>query len=238
MKIILLLIQSLLLLLSFPASAGISVDVTRIIFQESDSARGKTIGIRSAENSGSPYLIKAQVIKDILGSQVNTPFFVAPSLFRIEPGTSNQVVIMKKDSQLPHDRESLFYFRAVAVPASAKGGLKAAPVVAGELQVASATVLKLYYRPAGLSMPSQQAFANLKFTANGKSVDVSNASPYFVTLSGIKINSSKITLDKNATKNVIPPYSSLSYNSPLQGNNVTWTIINDYGGHEVFNGKI
>lgn len=240
MKIMQLFTYTLFLFLSFCFSvyAGISVDVTRIIFQENDSARGKTIGITSAENSQGPYLIRAQVTGDILGSQVNTPFFVTPSLFRIEPGTSNQLVIMKKESQLPRDRESIFYFRAIAVSASPKGDLSAAPVVAGELQVASATILKLYYRPNGLSMTSQQAFANLKFKANGKSVEIKNASPYFVTLSSIKINNKNIALDKNAANNIIPPYSEINYKSTLQGNEVAWTVINDYGGNEVFNGKI
>ncbi|MCP6514158.1 fimbria/pilus periplasmic chaperone, partial [Klebsiella pneumoniae] len=48
------------------------------------------------------------------GNNVQTPFITTPSLFRLEPGSTNQVLVVKKPGAdgLAKDRESLFYFRS------------------------------------------------------------------------------------------------------------------------------
>lgn len=111
---------SSLVLLSATSVAGIAIDSTRIIFQAADDTTGKSVGITSSSGSLTPYLIKAQILKTPAGEQADTPFLVTPSLFRLEPGSTNQVRIMKKNTALPQDKESVFYLRAIATPAGEK----------------------------------------------------------------------------------------------------------------------
>ncbi|WP_306297295.1 fimbrial biogenesis chaperone [Morganella morganii] len=87
---------SSLVLLSATSVAGIAIDSTRIIFQAADDTTGKSVGITSSSGSLTPYLIKAQILKTPAGEQADTPFLVTPSLFRLEPGSTNQIRIMKK----------------------------------------------------------------------------------------------------------------------------------------------
>lgn len=94
---------SSLVLLSATSVAGIAIDSTRIIFQAADDTTGKSVGITSSSGSLTPYLIKAQILKTPAGEQADTPFLVTPSLFRLEPGSTNQVRIMKK---IPHCRRT------------------------------------------------------------------------------------------------------------------------------------
>ncbi|WP_159175192.1 molecular chaperone, partial [Klebsiella pneumoniae] len=103
--------------------------------------------------------VRAQVSRDIEGNNVQTPFITTPSLFRLEPGSTNQVLVVKKPGAdgLATDRESLFYFRSVAMPAGEKQSASPSSVVGGSLQVSTATVVKLFYRPGGLALPQQQA---------------------------------------------------------------------------------
>uniref|UniRef100_UPI003003E692 fimbrial biogenesis chaperone n=1 Tax=Pectobacterium carotovorum TaxID=554 RepID=UPI003003E692 len=81
------------------ANAGISIDSTRVIFEASDHARGQSVGVSSTDSSTSPYLIKAQVTRDIEGKHAQTPFVTTPSLFRLEPGSTHQVLIVKKQAR-------------------------------------------------------------------------------------------------------------------------------------------
>ncbi|HHR6227729.1 TPA: fimbrial biogenesis chaperone, partial [Providencia alcalifaciens] len=94
-----------LLLLSASSLAGVAIDATRIIFSASDNTTGKSVGITSSSQSATPYLIKAQILQTPYGDNGETPFVVTPSLFRLEPGSTNQVRIMKKNGALPQNKE-------------------------------------------------------------------------------------------------------------------------------------
>ncbi len=116
------------------AFAGISIDSSRIIFQSSDDARGRSVGVTSSVSSVAPYLVRAQFSRDIEGNNVQTPFITTPSLFRLEPrAVQNQVLVVKKPGAdgLAKDRESLFYFRSVAMPAGEKQSASPSSVVGG-----------------------------------------------------------------------------------------------------------
>ncbi|CNI73477.1 fimbrial biogenesis chaperone [Yersinia intermedia] len=229
---------AVLLLAAAPATAGISADATRIIFQASEVARGESIGLTSSATSLSPYLVKTQVTRDVQGQAVQVPFVTTPSLFRLEPGTTNQVRIMKTPGDLPHDRESLFYFRAVAMPAGLADSASPSPAVTGALQVATATVIKLFYRPVGLAIPQAQAMGQLQFAASKQGLKVTNPTPYYITLNSLRVNSTPVRLRVEDYSSMIAPYSSAWYRGAPQQGTVAWTTINDYGGTEVFHGTV
>lgn len=227
-----------LLLVAAPAMAGISADATRIIFQVDNAPQGKSIGLTSSVASLSPYLVKTQVTQDMQGLLTQVPFVTTPSLFRLEPGTTNQIRMMKTPGDLPRDRESLFYFRAVAMPAGFGDTFSSPPAVSGALQVATATVIKLFYRPGGLTMPQPQAMGKLQFSADRQGLKVINPTPYYITLHSLRVGHTPVKLRVDDGSSMIAPYTSTGYRNAPHSGAVEWTTINDYGGTEVFHGSV
>lgn len=221
------------------AVAGISLDSTRIVFSAADTASGQTVGISSSAQSSTPYLVKAQVLKDVKGQQTVTPFSVTPALFRLEPGATNQVRIMKTGSQaLANDKESLFYLRVMAVPAG-KGHEPAAKTeLGGAITVSTGSIVKLFYRPAGLSMTQQQGMAALQFSRQGQSLRVTNPSPYYVTLTSLTVGGKAVNLSARQQNTMIAPFGQMTYTGANTAGKVTWQAINDFGGTEKFNGTV
>lgn len=223
---------------SISAIAGISLDATRIIFLSSDERKGQSIGVTSSAESLSPYLIKAQVLKDIQGHSADVPFVVTPSLFRLEQGKTNQIRILKTSGTLPQDRESVFYLRVMAMPAGEKGITTEPTKVEGALTVSTGSIIKLFYRPTSLSMTHQQAMQSLQFSHQGQKLKVTNLSPYFITLSSLKIGNQSVPLSVQKQNTLIAPFSSQTYMTKAVTGQVSWQAINDYGGTEVFHGVI
>ncbi|HGS4463326.1 TPA: molecular chaperone [Vibrio metschnikovii] len=215
--------------------AGISLDTTRIIFTTENERQGLSVGISSSKQSIVPYLVKAQVLSDIEGSNSDVPFIVTPSLFRLEPGSTNQVRIVKIDKDLPIDKESIFYFRTTAIPAGDKNSSEFQTVVGGALSVSTGSIIKLFYRPNGLPITQKQAMANLVFSYENNHIEVKNPTPYFITLSKLIIDDVKVPL--NLKNTMIEPYSSQIYLVDVSKlGSIEWQAINDYGAKEIFYG--
>ncbi|HIC8852873.1 TPA: fimbrial biogenesis chaperone, partial [Klebsiella pneumoniae] len=139
---------------------------------------------------------------------------------------------------LAKDRESLFYFRSVAMPAGGKQSASPSSVVGGSLQVSTATVVKLFYRPGGLALPQQQAMGMLQFSSTGQGLRVTNPTPYYITLADLKVAGVRVPLSAVAGNTMIAPFGAQLYaRAPHQGR-VEWKAINDYGGTEVFHGSV
>lgn len=217
------------------ALAGISLDNTRLVFPEQSGTKGQTIGVTSSTRSTEPYLVKAQVLANVQGTNTQTPFSVTPSLFRLEIGATNQIRVLKTETKaLPNDRESLFFLRVMALPAQQKG-----TVIAGSsVIVSTGNVIKLFYRPAGFSISQPRAMASLQFSRQGNALKVTNPSPYFITLSSLKVGDKSIDINVTQKKSMIAPFDSLTYQNVTATGKVTWRAINDYGGVELFHGDI
>lgn len=221
------------------AVAGISFDSSRLIFSASDQANGQSIGVSSSAQSPSPYLVKAQVLGDVRGDKTDTPFSVTPSLFRLEPGSTNQLRILKTGNQLlAKNKESLFYLRMIALPAGQGSELAPKMEVGGAVTVSTGSVIKLFYRPAGLSQTQQQAMAGLQFTQQGNTLRVANPSPYYVTLTSLTVGGKAVAVSARHKNTMIAPFSQMTYSRTGTSGSVTWQAINDFGGVEKFNGKI
>lgn len=229
---------SLFLIVTTSVMAGISTDSTRIVFSASRDARGQSVGVSSAVSSPSPYLVKTQVTRDVAGNDVQTPFVTSPSLFRLEPGGSNQVLIVKRASDLPQDRESVFYFRSVAMPAGEKSVNTESPIVGGALKLSTATVIKLFYRPNGLPFPHQRAMSMLQFSAGRQGLEVKNPTPYYITLASLRVGGKAVSLVPASGNTLITPFGQQVYTGASYQGAVEWKAINDYGGIEVFHGSV
>lgn len=231
-------IAASIILVSVSSVAGIVIDNTRIIFQAAGDSAGKSIGITSTTNSLIPYLVKAQILKTIKGDDADTPFLVTPSLFRLEPGATNQVRIMKKPINLPHDRESVFYFRTIAVPSGEKNDSTQESNIGGMLQVSTGNIIKLFYRPANLGMTQQQAMRSLQFSSDRNGLKITNPSPYYISLDALKIGDTKIAMSIKNGNTMIAPFSSNTFSDVLHKGRAEWKAINDYGATEVFYGFV
>lgn len=198
-------------LIPFSAGAGISLDATRLMFSENNSRQGAGIGVTSSPASSSPYLVKARVVTTPDAVSTDTPFVVSPSLFRLEPGTTNQLRIMLSRGGLPGDRESVYYLQVTAQAAGKNNEAGKLEKLGGAVVVSSGTVIKLFYRPAGLTVSPQHAMAGLQFSRRGQQLYVYNPSPYFITLSSLKAGEKTVPLSAAKQNTMLAPFSGLTY---------------------------
>lgn len=219
--------------------AGISLDSSRIVFHDSNAVQGVSIGVTSSAQSTAPYLVKAQILGNIQGTQTQNVFSVTPSLFRLEPDSTNQLRILKTGTQpLPQEKESIFYLRVIGLPARINGNIENNMNIGGTITVSTGSVIKVFYRPKGLAMTQQTAMSSLRFSRQAHQLKISNPTPYFITLSSLTIGNKAIAMSVREQNMMIAPFSHLTYSSNTISKNVTWKAINDYGEIEVFHGEI
>lgn len=226
------------LLNSVPVFAGISLDGTRIIFYAENEKNGASIQVRSGSSSATPYLVKTQVTRDTSGQQIDVPFITTPSLFRLESGNSNQVRILSRPYHFATDRESLFYFRVTAVPTTQAPEQNNQYKLGGDLQLASGNVIKLFYRPKGLTITPEKAASGLIFSNTAQGIKIANPTPYYLTLSSVQVNGNAVNIKTSPGSNMVAPFSDSVFPYPRTTGTVQWQVINDYGGLDTSHGKI
>ncbi|MGT0885620.1 fimbrial biogenesis chaperone, partial [Shigella sonnei] len=93
------------------------------------------------------------------------------------------------------------------------------------LKIATQSVIKLFWRPKGLAYPLGEAPAKLRCTSSADMVTVSNPTPYFITLTDLKIGG------KVVKNQMISPFDKYQFSLPKGAKNssVTYRTINDYG---------
>ncbi|HEM7143858.1 TPA: molecular chaperone [Providencia stuartii] len=228
----------LLLLSTTSAMAGIVLHGTRIIYNESQDNVGANITIKSEDNSNTPYLVRTQIYRDVQGQIAQNNFITTPSMFRLEPSDLNQVKILKVKNDLPKDRESIFYFRAIALPATDRLDNNSTPKLAGSLQIATGNTIKVFYRPVQFSVSQKEAMGLLKFSLQNNGLKVTNPTPYYITLSEIKVGNKLAKLEPKLGNTMISPFSDMLYQDIHQKGKVQWSAINDFGGKDQFDGWV
>ncbi|AYO39787.1 fimbria/pilus periplasmic chaperone [Serratia sp. P2ACOL2] len=207
------------------ASAAISLDRTRIVFDGGEKSQSLTV---SNQNKQLPYLAQGW-LEDAQGNKIQTPLTILPPVQRIEPGAQSQIKIqaLPAANLLAQDRESLFYFNLREIPPKSDKP--------NTLQIALQTRIKLFYRPAAI-VPTKTQMANpwqekLTLTRQGDSYQLNNPTPYFITLvdAGSKPGVEGV---KGFEPVMIPPkgQAPLGINAGVLGANPVLTYINDYGG--------
>lgn len=206
----------ILLALCVNAHAGIVVDGTRFIFDADKPSITFTVN-----NTAQQRFLVLSKVQDAEGqSSDRVPFMTTPPLFPLLPGHSNIVRIMRLGGDLPNDRESLFWLSVASIPETQNKP----PVNA--LQVAIRSRMKLFYRPAGLKGREEEAYRQLAWKVQGGSTEVSNPTPYYVTLFNLRVNGRAV---ENAGM-VAPFATEVKSICPTSGSCVLqWQTINDYG---------
>ena len=204
------------------ADAAVALDRTRVIFE--GNQKSMSVNVRN-DNANLPYLAQSWV-EDADGHKIQSPLMALPPLQRLEPGAKSLVKIQLApgaEAKLPQDRESLFYFNLREIPPKSQK--------ANVLQLALQTRVKMFYRPASLvqkGVGSETAWQEqLTLTRQGDRYQVTNPTPYYVTL---------VADGKTDMKPLmLAPRSSadLGVRAAALGSTPHIAYINDWGGRPV-----
>ncbi|MGC8401214.1 fimbrial biogenesis chaperone [Enterobacter mori] len=205
------------------AYATVSPDRTRIIF----NASAKSVSVRLTNQSKTdPYLAQSW-IEDKAGKKTREFISPIPPLLRIEPDEQAQVRLMaqQKLSQLPADRESLFYYNMREIPKAEQKNV---------MQIAMQSRLKLFWRPKAIELKEGQ-FVPLDKVAISRSTEglqLKNASPYYITVGYIGLNGK--TLLPGAESVMVEPFGQASQTLRNLPAEFQIGYVGDYGGLEMF----
>ncbi|MDF4219522.1 fimbrial chaperone, partial [Bacillus subtilis] len=222
------------LLASAPVFADIIISGTRIIY----IADKKDVNVRLENKGNRPLLIQNWLDTgddNADPSQIKVPFTSTPPVSRIEPKRGQTVKVMfTGTTQLPADRESVFWFNVLEVPPKPD-----AEKVANQslLQLAFRTRIKLFYRPDGLKGNPSEAPLALKWFWSGSegkaSLRETNPTPYYVSFSSgdLEASGKRYPID---VKMIAPFRDGVMKVTGLNGKassaKVHFYAINDFGG--------
>lgn len=199
---------------------GFSLGSTRVIYKAEEKEATVTV-INTASNA--PFLAQSWLSNmDEVSDQPKPPFVLTPPLYRQDKG-KNTLRIVKLGGELPKDRESVYWVNVKAIPAQAK-----ADVENNIVSFAYVLRIKMFYRPANLQGKASDAYRDLTFSRNGSTLEVSNPTPYYVTLNKISVGEKEVK-DVSA---MVPPFQQQSYqlDASSKGSQVEYRAINDMGG--------
>lgn len=218
---------------SLCAQAGVQVGGTRVIFDARNDKRETSLAVRN--KGATPYVVQAYV-DDGEGNTKDMPFAVTPPLFRLDGGKEQLVMVRRVEgkTQLPADRESVYWLDVKEIPPTDKNGQKDA----NSLKIAVLTRVKLFYRPVELKGDAADAPAQLKWAVvpgqdgHGAALKVSNPTPFHVTFSTIEVSGKQ---KESINADMVAPQGDLLIPIPeravpkVQPVTFSYTTINDYG---------
>ncbi|EBR4458253.1 molecular chaperone [Salmonella enterica] len=217
----------------FAADGGFYLGQTRVVFP-SDK---KSVALQVTNDSTKKdWLLRSWVSNydDDDSDQKKSPFVITPPLYRLDGNNSIQLRINAVDiSGLPEDRESVYRINVMAIPpdsASAPGDKKA-DTASGSIQFALNSRIKLFFRPAKLNQAEVVDTAWKKLTAlrQGDAVIINNPTPYYITLTRIKINGTVLN-DSAVGDSMVTPEGTLKIPVSETVKRLSYQTINDYGG--------
>ena len=220
--------------LSVGWAGGFGIETTRVIYHQQDKA--VQVAMHNT-TQGSTYLVKVRIV-DAQGEPVEG-FQVIPPLVRIDAGGNGNVrVLFHPLKPLPADRESLFYFSALAISSSNPLAKEGGGGFSGRMNMVLGNRIKFFYRPTGVDDPSKNTFEKLTFSRVPSGIRVKNPTPYNVSFTSIKVDGVDVSLSQGGGA-VLSPFSEQIYlvNSSKK-KNVRWSVINDLGGGDSYTGVI
>ena len=138
-----------------------------------------------------------------------------------------QVRIVKQaaTSQLPKDRESLFYFNLREVPPKSTSASDERSV----MQVAMQSRIKLFWRPKAITKkPGEQAEMRMEVSATANGLTIHNPTPYYITLAWLSKNAR--TMLPGFDSLMLAPFATATTSTgDYHGNYYSIGYIDDYG---------
>lgn len=202
-------------------AAGVSLGQTRMVFLAQNQSQPLSISNSSALN----YLIQTRVQR-AQDDATPAPFVVTPPLFVLKENSRQVVRVLFNGERLPMDRESLFTLTVTAIPAQSRQASQTA--VGSSLSMGFRFTIKLFYRPEGLKPQADEAACKLVFSPQAHGVQISNPSPYYITLGRLALDGKDITLATAGA--VLAPHAHRYYAGSTSAMQAQWQTITDYGG--------
>lgn len=217
-------------LLISQAQAAIVINGTRVIYP----ADQKEISVKLNNNGEAPLLVQSWIDEgdaDSTPDNSRAPFVLTPPIARIDAREGQTLrVHFTGQKSLPQDKESIFWLNVLEVPPSTDDGQN-------KLKIAFRSRVKLFYRPAALKLDTLQIANKMQWrlvnNAGAWVLDGTNPTPYYLSLSAIKVGSASVQLD--LANSMFAPGEHKTF--PLKGltdasgvKEVEFSAINDYGG--------
>lgn len=197
---------------SLADSGGVGLGTTRLVYHANE--KQTSLDVRNTHTS-SPFLIQTWLDND---AGVKTQdFIVVPPLSVLRPKSENTLRIIFTGKGLPDDRETLYWLTVKAIPQSSDQG-------ENTLQLAAASRIKVFYRPAGIVEKHDEAYKKISPSLNGSELTLKNPTPYYLTLIVLRVD------NKEIKSFMLPPEGAVTVPGKFSGaKNITYQTINDYG---------
>ena len=206
---------SALLLTAVTAHAGVIINGTRLVYQ--GEKKESSIGISNPDEIN--YLVQSWVDTG-LKKGGKAPFLITPPLFRLNAKEDNVLRVVRTGGNMPEDRESLYWLNIKAIPSSRhEEGVNT-------LQIAINTRIKLLYRPASIKGKPEEVADKLEWHREGNDLVVNNPTPFYMNFQSVTLNGQKVA---KATWAVPDTSTRFALPANMNGNTVSWSVINDYG---------
>ncbi|AWK40470.1 fimbria/pilus periplasmic chaperone [Photorhabdus laumondii subsp. laumondii] len=206
------------------AHANIVINTTRVIYPASN----KEVSVQLLNAGDQPSLVQSWIDDGDPNSTPETakvPFLLTPPVVKIDGNNGQQLRIKYISNNLPTDRESLFYLNVLDIPPVAENISDK-----NVMQIAIRTRIKFFYRPDKLSILPKQIQQHIVLKREGSQLKLENASPYFMSIVGLKSSDTQPNLLNEGT--IIKPFSSHSFSTNEKvkvGDKLTLAIVDDFG---------
>ncbi|WP_272690398.1 fimbrial biogenesis chaperone [Providencia sp. PROV152] len=199
---------------------GISLNQSRVIFSAQDNSQI----VQLKNDTDGALLVQATVLDAVDGKQIDN-FIVVPPLFRSEPRSEYSMRVRKNNVlQLPKDKESIFFLKMRAIPPIDKKNENESNM---SVVFVTAIVIKVYYRPEGISAPKISDYRKVVIEKANNKWQLNNPTPYYMTIVDFSLNGKKIQ-----EKIMIPPFNTYGLDRFVANTNSvkgSWRFVTDYG---------
>lgn len=194
--------------------AGVGLETTRVIFNESDKNQGIV-----AFNTDKKVSYLAQSWIENQQEKQSSDFVVMTPLLKVRPDQKNTVQIMKS-ADLNANQESMYWLNVKFIAPNQRNA-------DNTLKYAMTHRIKVIHRPNALSnVVMAKEVEKLTWKTQEGQFSLKNPTPYFIHLAELKIAGQIIE-----TPNYIEPYGEFSQKlkQPVQATTLQLSYINDYG---------
>lgn len=221
---------------SFEAISTIQIMTTRVVL----NAAEKEQSVRINNVGNQPVLTQvwlSSTDKNTGAEKEQLPFFINPPVARINSKKGKVFRVFQTDDAInkyPKDRETMLWLNVLDIPPDLPENANK-----NQIKMAFRTLIKFFYRPAGLKGNPMEAADNLtwelKKTAKGYDVTGTNRSPYYVSMTSAWLTNAQ-GKDIEIEGQMIAPYSMMIYHFPqvnaIQGRGVfKYNYITDLGAY-------
>ncbi len=212
---------------SSDAQAVVSLAGTRLVFD----GQFRETSIEVTNRGDATVLIQAwlQDARPEQGKPTDLPFVVTPHLVQLPVQGRQTLRVLYEGVGMPVDRESVLHLYVLEVPRRSEARQ--------QLSIAVRQRINVFYRPKGLSGDPAEAAQKLEWqwgAGDRTQLQVSNATPFHVSLQDLAIDGLKVSEDL-----MLEPFSKRLLTMPAQlhhaaAQQLTFKSLTDYGGQRDF----